>query len=225
VCEAPHGTNRCSAGACVPDCEGRFLDCDADVATGCEVDPSEDPRHCGGCGVVCGANNGTNRCSAGACVPDCEGQFLDCDADATTGCEVDPESDSEHCGACCNACRSNNTQSNLCVNGSCRPTCLAGFANCDGNGQNGCEAETPCGGAVLLSEDFESGTDGWQTNAGGSWSLVSDGSSVYAQSNTDNALRMASAGATGWTDVVVEVRVKVLAFSGTSTSFLAGLCL
>src|SRR5690606_35862988 len=84
---------------------------------------------------------------------------------------------------------------------------------------------TPCGGAVLLSEDFESGTDGWQTNAGGSWSLVSDGSSVYAQSNTDNALRMASAGATGWTDVVVEVRVKVLAFSGTSTSFLAGLCL
>jgi pectate lyase len=70
-------------------------------------------------------------------------------------------------------------------------------------------------GATLFSDTFEDGVaDGWSTN-GGSWAVVTDGSQVYRQSSTSSTA-LALAGATTWTDQVVEARVKAIQFVGSS---------
>lgn len=221
-----HANGECVAGACEFDgCQGSWRNCNGDEIDGCEANIQTSELHCGACGLACEAPFGGNTCQAGACQPACGTQFLDCDGDARTGCEVNPASDRNHCGSCTTVCAANHTTSNPCVNGACSPTCAPGYSDCDNSRANGCEVTGTCPGAVLFSDNFENGTGAWQTNAGGSWALVSDGSNAYAQSETSNNLRMASAGSSNWTDVIAEVRVKVLAFNGTSTSYLAGLCL
>jgi pectate lyase len=52
--------------------------------------------------------------------------------------------------------------------------------------------------------------------------VVSDGTKVYQQATLDTEFRVSSAGDAGWTDQIVEAKVKVLAFTGSSTSYLAG---
>src|SRR5690606_35627448 len=95
LCLAANGSAQCTQGICVVEsCDAGFADCNAETpegySDGCEKNLQSNAEHCGGCGQVCEAPHGTNRCSAGACVPDCEGRFLDCDADVATGCEVEP---------------------------------------------------------------------------------------------------------------------------------------
>jgi hypothetical protein len=76
-------------------------------------------------------------------------------------------------------------------------------------------------GTLLFSDDFESGSAKWVTPLPG-WSIVVDGSNVFSQSAVENKLHVAAAGDVAWTDQVVEARVKVLSFGGSSTSYLAG---
>ena len=66
--------------------------------------------------------------------------FGNCDGDLrSNGCEVNLTSSVSHCGACGNTCSSvNGTPS--CVSGACQISCNAGYGNCDGNVNNGCEA-------------------------------------------------------------------------------------
>jgi pectate lyase len=68
--------------------------------------------------------------------------------------------------------------------------------------------------APLLTDDFEDGNStGWTT--AGTWSVVTDGSKVFKNTN-DSGLGIASSGSTAWNDYSVEARVKPLSFNGAS---------
>ena len=69
-------------------CAAGFLDCDADPATGCEIVSTQDPLHCGGCGIVCAPENAAPQCVDGVCGYEvCEPGWLDLNSDPSDGCE------------------------------------------------------------------------------------------------------------------------------------------
>ncbi len=75
------------------------------------------------------------------------------------------------------------------------------------------------GAATLFSDDFQDGnSSGWSTS-GGTWSVVTDGSSVLRQGGTSSDA-VARAGSTSWTNSTVTARVKPTAF-GNATRFTA----
>jgi hypothetical protein len=132
----------CTMGACA--CAPDLTSC-----AGTCVDPQTSAVHCGACNRSCATNTGTsaNECSAGVCVPVCVMGFADCDGNPLNGCEVDMRTSVTHCGACGNTCpTSASTPTSACVAGACVPTCAAGFANCDGDPDNGCETDTRTNG-------------------------------------------------------------------------------
>jgi alpha-tubulin suppressor-like RCC1 family protein len=65
ACDSPSTRGACEAGRCtVVACLDGWLDCDGDGANGCEVDPTIDAEHCGGCGMRCGV---AGRCEGARC--------------------------------------------------------------------------------------------------------------------------------------------------------------
>ena len=148
----PHTASSCEGGACRYACEAGFADCDGDPANGCEVDTRASTAHCGACGRACALPNATASCAMGACaVARCEGSFADCDGVASNGCETDTRASVAHCGACGSACPARPNGASVCAAGRCAVTCVAGFAECDGDPLNGCEVDVTrdvahCGG-------------------------------------------------------------------------------
>lgn len=138
-CALPNASPVCVNGACdVGACSPDFENCDADPKTGCEVNTETDPAQCGGCGSACVTPNGAPSCVAGSCaVGSCSAPFVDCDGDATNGCESDPKFDPENCGACGAPCAAGES----CEAGVCGVFCPPGKANCDGDALNGCETD------------------------------------------------------------------------------------
>ena len=66
--------------------------------------------------------------------------FADCDGNTGNGCETATSNSITNCGACGTACSYTNAAAQ-CVGGVCAlGACLPGFADCDGNAANGCEA-------------------------------------------------------------------------------------
>jgi hypothetical protein len=110
VCALMNATPACTAGTCtIATCTDAFLDCDADPATGCEVDPGSDAAHCGACDAACGpgATCGGGTC---ACTPPLEM--------GATGC-TDVMRDPLNCGAVDTVCAAREVcTSGVCV---CRP--------------------------------------------------------------------------------------------------------
>jgi hypothetical protein len=128
----PMGFDRCSGVAC--------------------TDLRTNSSHCGRCGNVCALSNATPTCEGGACiVASCNPGFADCDMNPANGCEVSTATSLTHCGRCGNACPTAGGTP-VCREGVCRVSmCEPGFADCDGNNGNGCEADTRtslthCGG-------------------------------------------------------------------------------
>jgi hypothetical protein len=82
------------------------------------------------------------------------------------------------------------------------------------------------GGATgtLFADDFESGTGKWITDGPGTATTKTDGSTVYDLSCLMSDVYLAAAGDVSWTDVVVQARIKILSFNGSSSSYYAGLC-
>jgi pectate lyase len=77
---------------------------------------------------------------------------------------------------------------------------------------------TNASAATVFSSDFESGSSGW-SKSGGTWSVVSDGSQVFQQSDASSERAREFAGDTGWTDYSVQARVKATSFgSGTAVA-------
>ncbi|MEZ4407046.1 MAG: hypothetical protein R3A52_11285 [Polyangiales bacterium] len=148
----PNSEARCVDGRCAVACsDATHADCDADGATGCEVELPRDPTHCGACGVTCpGADNASAVCAEGACGVACADGFGNCDGAPGNGCEVDLRDTVTACGACGNACAAAPNARAVCAAGRCAIACNEGYGDCDGDATNGCEtdlttAATHCG--------------------------------------------------------------------------------
>jgi hypothetical protein len=83
-------------------------------------------------------------------------------------------------------------------------------------------------GTELFREDFESEDVSRWTLAGGTWARTLDAetnSNVFSQSEDGPSdTLLAVAGDATWRDVRVEADFKVLAFNGSSSSYMAGIC-
>jgi hypothetical protein len=148
----PEG-QRCNGGMC--NCGGTRRPCDVRGATVC-IDLETDGQHCGACGNAC---PGGQRCEAGRCVTTCGGGLLLCGDRCT-----DPRYDPENCGTCGRACPTAPNRSTVCVNTACSlGLCADGFADCDNNPVNGCEAAlardaTNCGRCGFACPEGRFGT-------------------------------------------------------------------
>ena len=172
-CSIANATATCSTGSCrVQTCNANFADCNND-GTSCET-PLDTTQNCNACGAACNLPGAVPACTGAAgsrscTITACNAPYLaDCDTVASTGCEVDRRSAVAHCGACNNDCRTQpNVASATCVNSSCRPTCAAGFGDCD-QARAGCETSlrtlSDCGACGVScsrpggSESCESGS-------------------------------------------------------------------
>jgi len=150
-------------GASAPPAPSGFADCDGNAVNGCEASLAT-VAHCGSCQNACSAPNGQPACVAGACVvTGCNAGAADCDAVAANGCETDLLTSVASCGACGNTCTTATGTPTctagvcgmacggspcagpahaapLCDGTTCTFACDAGFADCDGQAANGCEA-------------------------------------------------------------------------------------
>lgn len=143
----PHTGYGCGSSLCdVLKCTSGWMDCNNDrqegcSSDGCEVDIKTDLDNCGGCGIKCAAGqecreNGNN---GPQCMDTCEKAGLTA---CMYGCK-DLLTDPFNCGACGNACsnpRANQAPSQ-CHKGICEIDCLPGFADCNGDPNDGCEVD------------------------------------------------------------------------------------
>ncbi len=127
------------------------------------VDTQNDVNNCGNCGVICPPiPNMTASCQNGQCVYSCDAGYSDCNGNLVDGCEVYiAGNDNNNCGGCnlncppgysCvnGVCVSGGCQSagdcppraNMtvqCINNICTYSCVAGYADCNGIPNDGCE--------------------------------------------------------------------------------------
>ena len=142
-CALKHANADCSGGECiVASCKEPYLDCNGEADDGCEINGGEDIANCGACNKKCPAAQGTALCIEGKCDIDCDAGFDDCDGNAENGCEKGVLSDVNNCGACGNICPAQPGFTPYCLEGVCGETkCPDGFGNCNGNLEDGCEAD------------------------------------------------------------------------------------
>jgi len=143
----------CTSGTCVIEaCAPGYADCDGSAITACDDLASD--GHCGGCGRACTVDALDNVSAAGCvdrdCETTCEPLFGDCDGDP--GCET-PLTSVNNCGSCGGVCSPPHAVG-VCDDGSCGVGgCDQGWADCDGDPQNGCETDTGrpdnCGGCGI----------------------------------------------------------------------------
>jgi hypothetical protein len=124
----------CESGTCKLACERLFGDCNNNLCgDGCETDEQTDRLNCGACGHACAANQ---DCVDGTCI--CPPGTLRCGRRC-----VDVNVDPNNCGACGNGCPGAGGDSEngtpTCKGGSCGYLCFAGFADCNGRTNDGCE--------------------------------------------------------------------------------------
>lgn len=155
----------CVSSACgALKCNSGYADCNDDLNEGCASDGCEtklatDPKNCGACGVVCGPEQECRDDGNGPqCLDLCEKSGL---TKCTSGCR-DLLADRFNCGGCGISCpnpRAN--QSTECHKGVCELECLPGFADCNGDPNDGCEVDlrvhpANCG-ACGMTCDFGAG--------------------------------------------------------------------
>jgi hypothetical protein len=143
ICSVANGTASCIGGMCHVDaCNPGFGNCNGDPSDGCETNVTSSPNNCGACGIVCSSNHGTPSCNGGACQITCATGWGNCNGAAgSDGCETNVFTDPNNCGQCGNVCFTPNGTAS-CTNGQCGiASCNAGFADCNGNLQDGCEID------------------------------------------------------------------------------------
>ena len=122
-CDLPHlGGPACRAALCTnTGCESFFADCDRNPLNGCEVNLTQDPNNCYGCGTKCPAPpHAQPGCSVSGCgVGACDIGWANCDKSPGNGCEYDTNGfvgDVNNCGVCGKVCGGNQS----CITGQCR---------------------------------------------------------------------------------------------------------
>jgi hypothetical protein len=156
----------CDTRKCAP-VEGfnPWGDCNEDLnsedGNGCETLLLLDPMNCGACGNECGPGE---ECTFGKCTCSCG-----------SVCFTGINTDINNCGTCGNVCPGNRVSTTAtfvvldldpahgkpsCDQGVCGYECSRGFANCDGDLDNGCEAnlfDDPlnCGGCGIRCDGIE----------------------------------------------------------------------
>ncbi|MGK0360524.1 MAG: Notch-like protein, partial [Bradymonadia bacterium] len=148
-------------------CDGVDNDCDGFTDEGYDLESS--PNTCGACDRRCAFPDAEAACVRGVCaIATCAAGRLDADGDAANGCEAECRGDGRsercdgrdddcdgrvdedfdldrslvHCGGCNQDCAFLNGDG-VCEEGACRLIrCRPGFADDDGDADNGCEA--PC---------------------------------------------------------------------------------
>jgi hypothetical protein len=122
-------------------CSPGRADCDEDAANGCETDLAT-AADCGSCGMRCGPYaHAQAGCNAGQCaIASCDAGFANCDGQVANGCETDLGAAAD-CGSCGNDCAAlPRVTSAQCSAGACAVlACEAGWGDCDGRADNGCE--------------------------------------------------------------------------------------
>lgn len=165
---------------CVPSgpelCDGRDNDCDGIV---------DDDASCPGAGEVC--VHGACVCPSGSL---CDGTCRDLALDA------------DNCGACGHACRGAPHARGICGAGRCDHLCDPGWANCDGDWDNGCETSGTCTPKVLATIDNVS-------------TMIRDGSSLYVVTGYDDPALWRLPADGGRPGLVRRGYVDHLALSGT----------
>ena len=157
---APNTLPECQNGSCkLGACQAGFENCDGNPTNGCEVNLGTSVQNCGACNAACSLLNANAGCASGTCtIASCNAGFGNCDNTASTGCETNTQTNDQHCGACGTVCSFTNAVAS-CETGSCKiSSCVAPYANCDGNTANGCESNKTsdvnncgsCGNVCLL---------------------------------------------------------------------------
>ena len=132
----PHEAPGCANGLCNVTCQDGFAHCSAklDPADKCET-PLTTTTNCGACGKACKPGqfcNDERKCA-------CEAPLVLCDGQCT-----DVRGDNYNCGACGVACGNflggDAHDSDSCVLGVCKQGCDKGYADCNANRADGCEA-------------------------------------------------------------------------------------
>ncbi len=140
-CNAANANTGCSAGKCqITSCKSPYDDCDGTFANGCEIKLSEDPSNCGSCKKKCDSTHGSAGCVSGGCVIVCGAPWDNCDNNPDNGCEINLDTDVNHCGKCSTQCNPQNVVTKQCKLGKCDyDKCAPGYGDCDNNRANGCE--------------------------------------------------------------------------------------
>jgi hypothetical protein len=155
-------TAACTDGRCtIGQCDPGFRDCDGQTHNGCEIN-ERTLDTCGSCTMGCTIAGATESCSSGTCTfTGCEPGRANCNesgANLADGCETNITLP-QNCGACGRVCEDlPNVLSGGCAEMRCQIICRPGFADCDQNPNNGCEAElgtaASCGGCGVDCTDL-----------------------------------------------------------------------
>jgi hypothetical protein len=134
----------CNSSQCEVSCQPGLTQCGSTC-----VNSVADPNNCGGCGVRCGAgqactNHGPN--GAGVCELQCPAGETACPTSAPTYC-ANLQTDRDNCGGCNDAANSGVCPSGeVCLGGSCKLSCPAGFTECNGRCVDTSNDPANCGG-------------------------------------------------------------------------------
>ncbi len=131
---------RCDVGHCCASSESWCGDACVDLVA--------DAANCGACNNACGDAAGeVGTCTGGSCDA-CGSGSANCDL-AGNSCETDVTT-TDNCLSCEGSCTAPAGASSVCTANGCSFTCDLGYADCNAESGDGCEAElsaaTSCGG-------------------------------------------------------------------------------
>ncbi|KAG0563932.1 hypothetical protein M758_8G066500 [Ceratodon purpureus] len=141
--DVPYAYTKCNNYKCEYTCKAGWKNCNNDMKDGCETDVGKDVNNCGSCGTKCNLNvpYASTKCNNHKCEYTCNAGWENCNNDMKDGCETDVGSDVNNCGGCGMKCKDVPYATAACSASKCEYTCEPGWANCNGDWEDGCETD------------------------------------------------------------------------------------